>query len=85
MLGLSASAFRRQQFLVRCLGGFNSSSSKNHCCNTVKMQSLMSGGGSSLEVDAISILKSITPSLDSSKHKGQAGDSNNFSYSIFIY
>ncbi|KAL3648935.1 hypothetical protein CASFOL_005338 [Castilleja foliolosa] len=38
------------------------------------MQSLLSGGGGpSLEVDAVSILRSITPSLDNSRHKGQAG------------
>ncbi|CAH9122233.1 unnamed protein product [Cuscuta epithymum] len=36
------------------------------------MQSAVSGG-SSLEVDAISVLRSITPNLDSTKHKGQAG------------
>ncbi|KAL1548574.1 ATP-dependent NAD(P)H-hydrate dehydratase [Salvia divinorum] len=37
------------------------------------MQSLLSDGSPSMEVDAVSILKSITPSLEPSKHKGQAG------------
>ncbi|KAL0457259.1 UNVERIFIED_CONTAM: ATP-dependent (S)-NAD(P)H-hydrate dehydratase [Sesamum latifolium] len=72
MVGFSAAVIRRQQFLIRCLGGY-STSCKNLSYSTIKMQSLMSGRGSSLEVDAISILKSITPSLDPSKHKGQAG------------
>lgn len=58
--------------MIRCLGGFNTSS-RNFCSNTIKMQSVISGGGSSLEVDAISVLKAITPSLDPSRHKGQAG------------
>ncbi|KAK4478028.1 hypothetical protein RD792_017293, partial [Penstemon davidsonii] len=77
MLGFSAEVIRRQQFLIRCLGGYNSNktrrSSKNICSTTIKMQSLMSGGSPSLEVDAISILRKITPSLDPSRHKGQAG------------
>ncbi|PIN22194.1 putative sugar kinase [Handroanthus impetiginosus] len=71
MVGFSASVIRRQQFLVRCLGGYNNSS-KNFC-STIRMVSSMSGGGPSLEVDALSILRSITPSLDNSRHKGQAG------------
>ncbi|XP_057771786.1 ATP-dependent (S)-NAD(P)H-hydrate dehydratase isoform X2 [Salvia miltiorrhiza] len=37
------------------------------------MQSLLSGGSPSMEVDAVTILKSITPSLEPSRHKGQAG------------
>ncbi|KAL8515309.1 hypothetical protein ACS0TY_014144 [Phlomoides rotata] len=37
------------------------------------MQSTVSDVNPSLEVDAVTILKSITPSLDPSKHKGQAG------------
>ncbi|KAH6808844.1 pfkB-like carbohydrate kinase family protein [Perilla frutescens var. frutescens] len=74
MVGLSAAVIRRQRFLIRCLGDY-SVSSKNICnSTTIKMQSLLSGGGGpSLEVDAVSILKSITPSLDPSRHKGQAG------------
>ncbi|KAL0388648.1 UNVERIFIED_CONTAM: ATP-dependent (S)-NAD(P)H-hydrate dehydratase [Sesamum radiatum] len=72
MVGFPAAVIRRQQFLIRCLGGY-STSYKNLSSTTIKMQSLMSGRGSSLEVDAISILRSITPSLDPSKHKGQAG------------
>ncbi|KAL3626229.1 hypothetical protein CASFOL_029778 [Castilleja foliolosa] len=74
MVRFAATVIRRQQFLIRCLGGYNSNiSSKNLSYKTIKMQSLASGGDPSLEVDAISILRSITPSLDNSKHKGQAG------------
>ncbi|KAI3469527.1 hypothetical protein Pfo_026190 [Paulownia fortunei] len=72
MVGFSAAVIRRQQFLVRCLGGYNSSS-KSLCYTSIKMQSLVSGGSPSLEVDAIKILRSITPTLDTSRHKGQAG------------
>ncbi|GFP83992.1 ATP-dependent (s)-NAD(P)H-hydrate dehydratase [Phtheirospermum japonicum] len=74
MVGFAAVVIRRQQFLIRCLGGYNSNiSSKNFSNKTIKMQSLVSGGAPSLEIDAISILRSITPSLDNSRHKGQAG------------
>lgn len=52
---------RRQQFLINCLGGLTNS----------RMQSLMSGSG--MEADSLSILRSITPTLDPSRHKGQAG------------
>ncbi|KAG8370144.1 hypothetical protein BUALT_Bualt14G0086800 [Buddleja alternifolia] len=70
MVGFPAAVIRRQQFLIRCLGSYNNIS-KNICNNTtIKMQSLMSP---SMEVDAVSVLRSITPSLDPSRHKGQAG------------
>lgn len=69
MVGLSAALLRRQQFLVRCLGD-RSISSNNRFHSSVKMQSVASP---SFEVDAVTILKSITPSLDPSKYKGQAG------------
>lgn len=74
MVGLSSAVIRRQHFLIRCLGDY-SGSSKNICnSTTIKMQSSLSGGSPSLEVDAVSVLKSITPSLDPSRYKGQAGD-----------
>ncbi|KAJ0491882.1 putative ATP-dependent NAD(P)H-hydrate dehydratase [Helianthus annuus] len=68
---------RRQQHLIRCLGADHQSNSINtlrlvNNSNT-RMQSVMSGGGPTLEADALSILRSISPTLDSSKHKGQAG------------
>ncbi|KAJ0677316.1 putative ATP-dependent NAD(P)H-hydrate dehydratase [Helianthus annuus] len=61
---------RRQQHLIRCLGA-------DHQSNTLlsvntRMQSVMNPP---LEADALSILRSISPTLDSSKHKGQAGES----------
>ncbi|KAL3505868.1 hypothetical protein ACH5RR_031250 [Cinchona calisaya] len=72
MVGFSASSavFRRQNFLIRCLGGY--SKNKNNNFYLIRMQSAM-GGVNSLEADAISILRSITPTLDPTRHKGQAG------------
>ncbi|KAL6497808.1 hypothetical protein OROHE_026958 [Orobanche hederae] len=74
MVGISSAVIRRQQLLIRCLGDYNNISRKTNICNnTIKMQSLLSGGGGpSLEADAVRILRSITPSLDNSRHKGQA-------------
>lgn len=74
MLGFS-SVTRRQQHLIRCLGGCNNnyrytSTLYNHQHQKEnKMQSVKP----ILEADAISIIKSITPTLDPSRHKGQAG------------
>ncbi|KAG9139546.1 hypothetical protein Leryth_019248 [Lithospermum erythrorhizon] len=62
-----AALIRRQQFLLKCLGAY-----RNKSCNSIKMWSVMSGG-TALEADAISVLRSITPSLHLSRHKGQAG------------
>ncbi|KAL2506773.1 ATP-dependent (S)-NAD(P)H-hydrate dehydratase [Abeliophyllum distichum] len=73
MVGYSAAVIRRQQFLIRCLGGGYNSRNKNLHYSSLRMQSLMGGGGLTLESDVISILRSITPSLDPSRHKGQAG------------
>lgn len=68
---------RRQQHLIRCLGDYHSSSSSSdHLLlvnNSTRMQSVTSGGNPSLEVDALGILRSISPTLDATKHKGQAG------------
>ncbi|CAO2838161.1 unnamed protein product [Amaranthus hypochondriacus] len=57
VLVLSA-VLRRQGFLVRALGG-----NSENC--VVKMNAL--------ETDAVNIITRITPKLDSSRHKGQAG------------
>ncbi|XP_057533683.1 ATP-dependent (S)-NAD(P)H-hydrate dehydratase isoform X2 [Amaranthus tricolor] len=57
VLVLSA-VLRRQGFLVRALGG-----NSENCF--VKMNAL--------EADALNIITRITPKLDSSRHKGQAG------------
>ncbi|CDO99004.1 unnamed protein product [Coffea canephora] len=71
----AAAVFRRQNFLIRCLGGYrkekNYSNNFHHHC-VIRMHSAMSGGPS-LEADAVSILRSITPTLDPTRHKGQAG------------
>ncbi|XP_059632557.1 ATP-dependent (S)-NAD(P)H-hydrate dehydratase [Cornus florida] len=62
MLAYSA-IIRRQQFLIRSLGGY----SNNHNYQRNRMHSM------SLEADALNILRSITPNLDPTRHKGQAG------------
>ncbi|XP_057485915.1 ATP-dependent (S)-NAD(P)H-hydrate dehydratase-like [Actinidia eriantha] len=67
MLGSSSSIIRRQQFLIRALGGFF----KKQTHQRFTMQSMMSG--SALEADALGVLRSITPTLDPTRHKGQAG------------
>ncbi|KAL4590257.1 hypothetical protein LXL04_003183 [Taraxacum kok-saghyz] len=67
------SIVRRQQQLIRCLVGDYCSKDTLHLVNKgIRMQSVMGGGGP-LEVEALSILRSISPVLDSTKHKGQAG------------
>ncbi|KAI5650580.1 hypothetical protein M9H77_36585 [Catharanthus roseus] len=69
----AAAVYRRQHFLIRCLGGqgrnfYNS----NYHYRIIRMKPAISGGHS-LEADAGSIVRSITPTLDTSRHKGQAG------------
>ncbi|KAI4345581.1 hypothetical protein L6164_012689 [Bauhinia variegata] len=59
----SSPVFRRQQFLIRSLGG-----ASDHQIHFAKMKDLKS-----VEADAESILRAITPPLDPSRHKGQAG------------
>ncbi|KAL7210221.1 hypothetical protein ACSBR1_031729 [Camellia fascicularis] len=66
MLGSSA-FIRRQHFFIRSLGCYTNTQTHHHN----RMNSVMSGSG--LESDALGILRSITPSLDPTKHKGQAG------------
>nr|GMD88307.1 ATP-dependent (S)-NAD(P)H-hydrate dehydratase [Ipomoea batatas] len=71
-LANSAAATRRLQFLLRCLGGYAGKAKNCGYQNTIRMQSVVSIGAG-LEVDAVSVLRSITPNLDLTKHKGQAG------------
>ncbi|RDX64769.1 ATP-dependent (S)-NAD(P)H-hydrate dehydratase, partial [Mucuna pruriens] len=59
----SSPVFRRQQFLIRCVGG-----SIDHQPHSRDMQALRS-----LEVDSESVIRTITPALDPTRHKGQAG------------
>lgn len=79
MVGFSSAAaavYRRQDFLIRCLGGYSKSKYYNgnfHPQSFIKMQSAAMSGVQSLEADATSILRSITPTLDPTRHKGQAG------------
>ncbi|OWM69845.1 hypothetical protein CDL15_Pgr025694 [Punica granatum] len=63
----SSSVLRRQQFLIRTLGGCNSQSYQQ------RVGGIRSMAASGIEADADSILRAITPVLESTKHKGQAG------------
>lgn len=67
MLGSSA-VFRRQQFLIRTLGGYTNQTHHKRIQQTKAMS------GIALEADAEHILRAITPTLDPIKHKGQAGE-----------
>ncbi|XP_027330196.1 ATP-dependent (S)-NAD(P)H-hydrate dehydratase-like [Abrus precatorius] len=63
MLLASSPVFRRQQLFIRSLGvGID------HHAHSGNMQDLKS-----VEVDAESIIRAITPPLDANRHKGQAG------------
>ncbi|GLT78440.1 hypothetical protein SLA2020_499760 [Shorea laevis] len=67
----SSAVLRRQQFLIRALGvggGGHGGISHHRTMQAVKCMS-----GTSLEADADAILRAITPTLDRSRHKGQAG------------
>ncbi|XVF63197.1 hypothetical protein PTKIN_Ptkin09bG0068700 [Pterospermum kingtungense] len=66
----SSAVLRRQQFLIRCLavGGYSETT------HLRKMEAVKCfSGGASLEADAENVLRAITPSLDPTRHKGQAG------------
>ncbi|KAL8189427.1 hypothetical protein R6Q57_028993 [Mikania cordata] len=66
----SGGIIRRQQHLIRCLAVNETLISVNMI---TRVQSVMSGASPNFEVDALSILRSISPALDPNKHKGQAG------------
>ncbi|KAL2940606.1 ATP-dependent [Bienertia sinuspersici] len=63
-----SAVLRRQQFLIRSLGGTPDQS------RVTEMNAL--------EADAINIIRSITLTLDLSRHKGQAGK---LAIDIYIY
>ncbi|KAH7573726.1 hypothetical protein JRO89_XS03G0198700 [Xanthoceras sorbifolium] len=63
----SAAVLRRQQFLIRSLGGYTDQT------NQRRMQEVKSMSGTALEADSESILRAISPILDPNRHKGQAG------------
>ncbi|CAK9318609.1 unnamed protein product [Citrullus colocynthis] len=63
----SSAVFRRQQFLIRSLGGFG------ECTYQNRRQQIKAMSGTSIEADAENILRAITPSLDPNRYKGQAG------------
>ncbi|PPD97312.1 hypothetical protein GOBAR_DD05657 [Gossypium barbadense] len=63
----SSAVLRRQQFLIRSLKGYSVS-------DKIRMEAVKClSGGASLEANAESVLRTITPSLDPTRHKGQAG------------
>ncbi|KAI8011575.1 ATP-dependent (S)-NAD(P)H-hydrate dehydratase [Camellia lanceoleosa] len=64
----SSSIIRRQHFLIRVLGCSSNNQTHHH---QSRMNSMICG--SDLEADALGILRSITPALDPSRYKGQAG------------
>ncbi|KAL5720334.1 ATP-dependent NAD(P)H-hydrate dehydratase [Ranunculus cassubicifolius] len=63
----SSALLRRQQFLIRSLGG---PSSQQHVRKTQQVRFV---SRATMEVDAESIIRRITPILDPNRHKGQAG------------
>lgn len=65
----SPAVFRRQEFLIRCLGGYSDQGQGYQ----KRMEQVKPIGGTTLEADADNILRAIIPSLDPRKHKGQAG------------
>ncbi|XP_024175518.1 ATP-dependent (S)-NAD(P)H-hydrate dehydratase [Rosa chinensis] len=70
----SSAVLRRQQLVIRCLGGY---SDHNINTNQKPMQGVRFSSGAasfSLEADAENVLRAITPTLDPNRHKGQAGN-----------
>lgn len=65
--GFTSAVLRRQQFLIRTLGGYTDQTNKR------TMQQVKSRSWTGLEADSESILRAITPILDPNRHKGQAG------------
>ncbi|KAM6566145.1 hypothetical protein CsatA_025273 [Cannabis sativa] len=63
----SPAVLRRQEFLIRCLQGNSNQGDQK------KLQEVKAMGEPNLEAAAENILRAITPTLDPSKHKGQAG------------
>ncbi|KAF4378869.1 hypothetical protein G4B88_008339 [Cannabis sativa] len=63
----SPAVLRRQEFLIRCLQGYSNQGDQK------KLQEVKAMGEPNLEAAAENILRAITPTLDPSKHKGQAG------------
>lgn len=65
----SSAVLRRQQFWIRSLGIRD----YGVISNRRRLQGIKSMSGSAIEADAEAILRAITPTLDRSRHKGQAG------------
>ncbi|XP_043724368.1 ATP-dependent (S)-NAD(P)H-hydrate dehydratase-like [Telopea speciosissima] len=63
----SSAILKRQQFLIRSLGDYNNQT------HAQRMEATKVVAGTHLEADVETILRTITPKLDPSRHKGQAG------------
>lgn len=70
LMWVSSSVLRRQHFLTGTLGCYSDHIHFNH----KTMQAMKAMSVYSLEADSENILRAITPTLDPSKHKGQAGE-----------
>ncbi|XP_031276629.1 ATP-dependent (S)-NAD(P)H-hydrate dehydratase isoform X2 [Pistacia vera] len=66
---VSSSVLRRQHFMIRTLGGNRDHINTNH----KTMQAIRTMSRAALEADSENILRAITPTLDPTRHKGQAG------------
>lgn len=75
----SPAVFRRQQFLLRCLGGFGDCTYQN------RRQQIKAMSGTSIEADAEHILRAITPCLDPNRYKGQAGKFSTYSVLLWFF
>lgn len=72
----SSAVIRRQQFIIRSLGGYNSlnRAERIHQQQQQGVQfGTRAGMDLDLEADAENVLRRITPTLDPNRHKGQAG------------
>lgn len=69
----SSAVLRRQQFLIRSLGGYN---------NLRRTQEIKSMSTTEMEADAENVLREIIPVLDPNRHKGQAGNLKSNSKSV---
>lgn len=81
---VSSSVLRRQHFLIRTLGGNSDHIHTNH----KTMQAIKAMSGAPLEADSENILRAITPTLDPTRHKGQAGELTTLCFCrfrVFIY
>lgn len=79
----SSAVIRRQQFIIRSLGGYNN---LNRAERIQQQQvKFATRAGMDLEADAENVLRRITPTLDPNRHKGQAGEPLLFLISVCMH